>query len=119
MALGPGDTLYVANEYGSRFRIDSTVLAVFAPGATDDAPPRRTLKLMYRPSGIALDATDHLYVADWDARQVSIYAPGAEGSAQPIRVVRGSATLINGPSDLEIDGQGRLVVANVPRRDVP
>jgi sugar lactone lactonase YvrE len=117
MALGRGDTLYVANEHGSRFSIDSAVVTVYEPGATDDAPPCRTLKLMHRPGGLALDAMGHLYVAYRDGQQISVYAPGAEGNAQPIRVVRGGATLINGPSDLEIDWQGRLLVANVPGRE--
>ena len=117
MALGRGDTLYVANEYGSRFRIDSAVVTVYAPGGTDDAPPCRTLKLMYRPVGLALDATGHLYVGDRDGQQISVYAPGAQGSAQPIRVVKGRPTRINGATDLEIDSRGWLIVANLPARE--
>jgi hypothetical protein len=40
---------------------------------------------LHEPYGLAVDPSGNLYVSDFDLGTVSVYAPGASGSTQPIR----------------------------------
>ena len=67
LAIDSSDNLYVVNTNLGEFANGSSV-AVFAPGAHDDATPVARLvgaaTTLQRPSGIALDANRNVYVSD-------------------------------------------------------
>jgi len=89
--------------------------------------PIRTIKgsatRMYYVHGVALDKEGNLYVASAGDRinghetgmRVTVYAPGANGDAAPIRTIEGPDTGLHSPFFLALDGSGNLYVANQAR----
>ena len=67
-------------------------LLTFARGAQGNVAPISTL---YVPGcySIALDTQDNVYIAYQDS--ISVYAAGAVGSAQPIRIIKGNRTTLS------------------------
>ncbi len=59
-----------------------------------------------QPSGIALDRHGYLYVANYNARNVAVYAPGLD---RPVRIYR---TGLTSPSDVAIGPDGTLYVVD-------
>ena len=51
-------------------------------------------------------------MANYGTNAITVYAPGANGDAAPIRVIQGGSTEINGPDGLVIDGAGSIYLAN-------
>jgi hypothetical protein len=105
--------------------IYSDSLLVFPPGADGDANPIRTIKgsatRMDGIRGLALDKAGNLYVANTGERingrevgmRVTVYAPGADGNAAPIRTIEGPNTGLYRPFFLALDKAGNLYVANL------
>lgn len=54
------------------------------------------------PGGIAVDSDDNIYVTQLKTNSVNVYAKNANANAAPIRVINGSKTKLNEPSDLTI-----------------
>ena len=97
---------------------DSSLIRVYAPGADGEVPPRRTImgsrtRIRY-PGGIAVDAHGRLYVANGPqpggGGAVRVYAPGARGEDQPVRILMGGETHLTQPSDIEFDSHGNMYV---------
>jgi hypothetical protein len=100
-------------------------LLVFPAGADGDVKPLRTIKgdatRMDGIRGLALDAAGNLYVANTgepvngrDANiRVTVYAPGADGNAAPIRTIEGPNTGLQRPFFLSLDAAGNLYVVNL------
>jgi hypothetical protein len=72
---------------------------VFAPGATGNVAPIRTisgaLTGIYRPFGLTVDPTGNLYVMNETTASswaVSVFAPAANGNVAPLRTITGSHT---------------------------
>ena len=72
-------------------------LLTFAAGAQGNVSPVSTL---YVPecSGIALDPQDNIYIGFQDS--ILVYAAGAVGLAQPIRIIRGNRTTLSSVYDV-------------------
>jgi 6-phosphogluconolactonase (cycloisomerase 2 family) len=64
------------------------------------------------PWGVATDASDDVYVADYAANAITVYAHGAYGNVAPIRTIAGALTGLSGPAGLAVDPSGNLYVAN-------
>jgi hypothetical protein len=62
--------------------------------------------------GIALDASGDLYVSDFIAKDVLVFAPGAHGNTAPLRTIAGADTLLTQPAGMALDAAGNLYVAN-------
>jgi sugar lactone lactonase YvrE len=96
-----------------------SVIRVYPPGAKGDIAPERTLSGprtgIIQPRGIALDRADRLYVTNaarpGGGSAIRVYAPGARGQDLPVRILRGAATRLSGPVDIEFDSRGDLHVA--------
>jgi len=125
VALDTARHLYVSNY--TPLEKESNV-AVFAPGASGDAPPLRTISgpatELQAPSALSLDRAGNLYVVDsygvssgcssptqgcWT---VNVYAPGASGNAAPIRSIRGPATKLFYAYGSAVDASGNVYVAD-------
>jgi hypothetical protein len=52
--------------------------------------------------GIAVDSNDNIYVTNAGANGLNVYSKGANGNVAPIRVISGSKTQFNVPTDLAI-----------------
>ena len=56
--------------------------------------------------------TERLYVADYDANAIFVFAAGVSGNVAPIRTIAGAATELSEPSGVTFDSAGDLYVAN-------
>src|SRR2546426_671829 len=101
-------------------------VTVFAAGASGNATPATTISTISPanqtgyPTGIALDAAGNVYVTNNQYRatgngiypSVTVYAPGAGGTAAPTRTITGAHTGMNGPVGIARDAAGNLYGAN-------
>jgi hypothetical protein len=80
VAIGPDGDLYVS---GTKVRNHQELpwIDVWSPGATGTQAPVRFLDGI-GGTGVAVDANDYLYAYS------SIYAPGAQGKAKPVQVLK-------------------------------
>jgi hypothetical protein len=58
------------------------------------------------------DPVNTIYVADYAASSIDVFAPGANGNVPPIRTISGPATGINGPADVAVDSAGDVYSSN-------
>ncbi len=110
---------------GSLYLMADTAIRVFAPGATGDVAPSRTIAGdrtgLREASGLALDRADRLYVSNGpqpsgegggSGGAIRVYAPGASGEDEPVRLVAGRATGLSRPIDIEFDSRGFMYVSD-------
>ncbi len=104
IASGVGGIAVV--NFGLPFEVD-----VFASTASGTAAPldtvRGTTNGPYVPQNVGLDASGNLYVACLGDGTVKVFAPGANGTATPIRVLEGLPAF----STAEVDAAGNVYVA--------
>lgn len=119
IAVDQGGDVFVANDGSRSFRPDS--VTVYAPTATGNEKPMRQIRGLKtgltRPSGILLDSSSDLYVANasnaYGPGTIDVYAPGASGDALPIRSISGDNTQLGSSiTGLAFDMSGNLYVAN-------
>jgi sugar lactone lactonase YvrE len=95
--------IYVAN-YGNTDggpTNSGTRVVVYAPGASGNAVPARVITGgMAEPTGLAVDATGALHVANFPFNYLTVFAPGANGPSTPIRIVSGGNTRLVRPAYL-------------------
>jgi hypothetical protein len=92
VALDPAnEDIYVANSGNGD--LDPSV-TFYPPGSNGNASPAGTIAGSYTglyitntPTGIALDANGYLYVPNYAASSVTIYAPGASGNVAPTYMI--------------------------------
>ena len=126
MAIDKTGALYVANSGGGDVELGPNgemsapgggSIRVFSAGAAGDAKPIRTIEgnetELNDPSGLALDATGRLYVANIATSSITVYDPGVDGDVAPIRSVGGANTGLIVPSSVAIAPDGRIFVADV------
>jgi hypothetical protein len=110
---GATGALYVANEAGRS-------ITVYAPGATGNAPPIRTITgsntgLTF-PNSIARDTGGRLYVVNLgtsgsSAETLAVYADSVTGNAAPIRTIPDIDGGRHSTGGLAVDAAGRLYLA--------
>ena len=107
IALDPSDRLYVANTYGTK--LDNTV-AVFEPHSNVLFELLSTG--ISDPVSLVVDSAGNLYVANFGASDVTVYAPGNTSPSYTISDGIGAARA------LTLDPNGNLYVANASLNDV-
>lgn len=58
------------------------------------------------------DPVGTIYVADYAANAIDVFAPGANGNVAPIRQIVGAATGVAGPADVAVDSAGDVYSSN-------
>jgi hypothetical protein len=115
----PGDVAVDAsgNLYASNS--GNNTITEYGPGASGDIAPFRTISGpntgLFLNDDISLASDGTLYVGNVSPSAtfpVVVFAPGAHGSATPIRNIGGMGTGLSGPSDVEVGLGGDLFVAN-------
>ena len=118
---GATGALYVANETGRS-------ITVYAPGATGNAPPLRTIAggntgLTF-PNSIARDTAGRIYVVNLgtsgaSAETLTVYADSATGNVAPVRTIPGIDAGRHNTGGVAVDAAGRLYLATVGVGGVP
>ena len=111
MFLAADGTLYVGNFVIGVSGFPPSVV-VFAPGASGNVAPIRTISssMLGSVDGLGADATGTLYVDGSDSIQV--FAPGADGNVAPVRSISGLLTGLSQPNGLRVGLGGDLFVLN-------
>lgn len=91
-------------------------VTVYGAGASGNAAPLATIiganTALNYPTGIALDASNNIWVTNYNNSSITEYAAGANGNAAPLKTIIGSNTSLAGPWGLAIDASGTVYVAN-------
>lgn len=74
----------------------------FAAGSTSTSSPIVTISgsntALQEPNGISVDGAGYVYVSDYEAKAVYVFAPGANGNVAPVQTIpAGSTSGIAGP----------------------
>ncbi|MFN2527627.1 MAG: NHL repeat-containing protein [Candidatus Baltobacteraceae bacterium] len=111
--LDSKNQIYVANTGNGTITIYAAKsLGDVAPVVTIGGPNTEPPNGMQAPTGLALDSALNIYVADKATNQILVFAAGATGNVAPIRIIGGSNTGLNNPSDVLVDSTGKLYVTN-------
>jgi hypothetical protein len=114
LALDSSGTLYVVNNVSQFGGTDK--VTVYAPGASGDVPPTRTITgSLTGMSGAIYDAVDgagNIYVTNFTAGTVTVYSSGANGNVAPTSTIGGSNTGLTHPIGIVLDNTGKIYVGN-------
>jgi sugar lactone lactonase YvrE len=83
--------------------LSAGVLPLLAPSVAQAAGP---------------DPQGTIYVADYGAAAIKIFAPGSNGNVAPERVISGANTGLDLPGDVKVDALGDIYVANLDGQNV-
>ena len=122
VAVNTSGQIYVLNDKSVLPQGLYGQVLIFPAGATNVATPVGVLEgtqtQLAGPTGIALVGDGTLYVSNAGADSatfdgsITVYAPGAQGNAAPVRVISGQNTGLVDPVGLALDSAGYLYVAN-------
>src|SRR5207247_5716019 len=111
IARDAAGNLYVANAGNSCCGLGNSI-TVYGAGARGAAAPTTTIvggnTGLAAPSGVALDAAGHLYVANADGNSITVYGSRATGNATPSAAITGGSTGLNRPVGIALDAAGRI-----------
>ena len=113
IALDARSNIYVANTAGNS-------VTAYAPVSTTITPANEVPFLQIArgatglsgPTGLAIDASGRLWVANGAGDTIEIFAPGTFGNVAPLFTIGGPATKLNRPTQISFDPFGDLDVAN-------
>lgn len=119
VALDAAGNVYVTNTGG--YTANAGSVTVYAPGASGNAPPVRTLAgcntgigYPWGPRGVALDPDGNVYVtAHVPAFGITAYMTTTSGTPVLTHTITGCNTELNGPLGIARDAADNLYVANL------
>jgi hypothetical protein len=79
---------------------ETSKILVFAKNAKGNATPVANITSVAETAGVAADAADHIWAADFDGGGIDEYARTANGNAKPLRKIAGAKTTLSGPNDI-------------------
>lgn len=110
------DAIADAQGYLYASSVSSNKIWVFAPGASGNAAPVRTITGpdtgLAQPFQITFDAQGNLYVANQGNSSVTVYAHDANGDAAPLRTIAGANTRLISPQAVAVDAAGNVYVGD-------
>jgi DNA-binding beta-propeller fold protein YncE len=89
----------------------------YAIEASGNAAPTFPQPLLCNPTGIAVDSSKNIYVTNSGvdgnpSYSVAVYPAGSDGQTPPSSVIAGSATGLDIPQGIALDGTGNIYVVN-------
>jgi hypothetical protein len=100
-AIAPDGTAYVTTFTGWQ-------VAVYAPGASGNAQPIRTLNLGAHAGALTVDPFGYLYVVIYPVPgKIDMFAPGAAGNASPVSTIANEA-----PGAMAVGADGNLYMSS-------
>jgi DNA-binding beta-propeller fold protein YncE len=89
----------------------------YAIAASGNVAPTFPQPLLCNPTGIAVDASKNIYVTNSGvdgnpSYSVAVYPPGSDGQVAPSSVIASSATGLDIPQGIALDGTGNIYVVN-------
>jgi hypothetical protein len=109
LALDVAGALYVL---GTNYTSGADEVKVFAPGASDKAPPIRVISgsnvPFFFPTGVGVDSDGDVFVTNkalpghGRRGSVMVFAPGANGNVKPSRIIRGPLTDLESPMAITV-----------------
>ncbi len=85
-------------------------LPVFSPDARGNASPSRLMAAPHGTFGIAMhEQRQEMFLTVQHQNAVYVYRKGAEGEAEPLRVLRGNDTQLEDPHGIAIDAESNLM----------
>jgi sugar lactone lactonase YvrE len=120
IALDADRNLYVLNNEGGP--VGSGLVTIYPAGSSDNAIPSSTISSNFTglngPSGVALDSTGNIYVANafaGDGGIISIYSPDSYATdGPPIAIIAGADTGLSNPYGVVVESNGNIYALNVP-----
>jgi hypothetical protein len=121
IALDASENIYVANDTGGSSEFGS--VTIYPAGSDGDVAPSVTIaggKTGFDyPTGIALDSSGNIYVANCgedcgglNASNVEVFAAGGSGNIAPTATITGGNTGLADPFGIALDSGGNIYVAN-------
>ena len=108
--------LYIDPDNGDSYSVESDTgdqMVVFGRDADGNVAPKRILYIPHRSYSLAVDeARDELYITVEYPPQVVVYRKEAALNEQPLRRIRGDATLMATPHGIAIDEKNQLLFVN-------
>jgi hypothetical protein len=105
-------TLYVPNYTSS----NAASIAQWPTNANGNTAPTSQITgaatLLIGPTAVTRDTSGNIYVADFDAGAVDVFAAGASGNVAPVHQIKGALTGISGPEGIGVDSGGNIYVSN-------
>lgn len=120
VSLDATGNLYVANYAGVGYKDRGTV-TVYAARSVGNVAPMQSISGsntgLYQPETVALGTRGNIYVPNGsggpsNAGSVTVYDPGANGNAAPIRTVEGTRTKLDEPIGVALDGSNNIYATN-------
>jgi sugar lactone lactonase YvrE len=117
VAVDSGGKIYVANFFGE---VGSGSVTVYSAGSNGNARPVATIigadTGLDNPSGIAIDSTGKIYVANrgggrTNESSITVYAAGSSGNMKPIATIAGPDTGLDDPC-IAVDSNGEIYAGN-------
>ncbi len=95
------------------YSVTGTQILSYAYGASGNAVPSTTLTTDINAWALGIDpVTDDLVATDANNNIVEYFAPGANGSATPVKTISGANTGLNLPYQVAFDGSDNIYVVN-------
>ncbi len=114
VALNSTGNIYVTNVGAPPVQASS--ILVFPAGSSGAVPPINVIAGAVTglnfPTGIDLDSTGIIYVANTGNATLETFSATATGNAAPATAIGGPLTTLVSPAGLEVDGTGRILVAD-------
>ena len=115
--LGEARMVATVNLHGI-YVIDGNAVKIFPAGLAGSENPSPIATIagpntrLDHPSGLAIDKTGNVYVANAANNSVTVYAANRVGDRAPIATITGTKTELQTPWSLALDEAGNIYVAN-------
>ena len=84
----------------------------YAAGSSGDVAPVAEIAgdatKLSSPSGLAVDSSGNIYVANDGSDSITVYSPGSTGNATPAKTISGSSTQLDRPGGVAVDSKGNI-----------